>query len=224
MITIFFRTIIIYFILVFSLRVMGKRQIGELQVSEFIITLMLSEISVSPIINRSTPVLNAAVPVLLLLSLEVIISNLMMKNNKLKRLLYGSPEILIRNGKIIQSAMKKHRIEIDELLSELRQKGYPCISDINYVILEENGKMSVFPKAGKMPATPEDLSVKSKEYGIGHLIILDGSVMSKNLPLAGWSEKRLNKTLSQKSLSPKDIFLMTVDDGGRVTIILKEKQ
>lgn len=224
MLTIFLRTIIIYFVLVLSIRLMGKRQIGELQVSEFIIALMLSEIAVYPITSRTSPLIHSIVAILLLLSIEVIISFILLKSNKLKRVFYGSPAILIRNGVLIQSELKKNRIEIDEIMSELRQKGYSDISKIAYAILEENGKMSVFPSASIAPATPSDLGIDVQDPGIAHVCILDGTVISSGLDLIKWTEKRLMKELKKRNLSLSDIFLMTVDDVGGINIILKEKK
>lgn len=222
MLTIFFRTIILYFILVFSVRLMGKRQIGELQVSEFIITLLLSEIASAPVTNRAIPLLHAVTSILLLLAVEVIISFLLLKSNRLKRLFYGSPTILICRGKLIQKALKDNRVELDELLSELRQKGFSDPADVDYAILEENGQLSVFPKAEKAPVTPADLSLQPKESGIAHVCILDGTVLGKNLGLCGWDEKRLAAELKRRKLRLRDVFLLTVDDGGSVTLIKKE--
>ncbi len=224
MLTIFSRTIIIYFVLVISIRLMGKRQIGELQISEFIITLMLSEIAVAPITGKSTPLLHAIVAILLLLSIEVIISFVLIKSNKLKRMFYGSPTILIQQGKLIQAELKKNRIEIDELMSELRQKGYSDLSRIRYAILEENGKLSVFPNADESPATPKDLKLKVQDYGIAHVCILDGTVVQNNLDLLGWDEKRLRAELKLRGATLSDVFLMTVDDGSHVNLILKEEK
>ncbi len=222
MLTIFFRTIIIYFVLVLSIRLMGKRQIGELQVSEFIIALMLSEIAVYPITSRSAPLLQSIVAILLLLSIEVIISFILLKSNRLKRMFYGSPTILIRNGVVIQSELRKNRIEIDEIMSELRQKGYSDISKISYAILEENGKMSVFPFADISPATPSDLGIKASDPGIAHVCILDGTVIKSNLDLVSWSMDRLRKELDEHGAVLSDVFLMTIDDTDQVNIILKE--
>ncbi len=224
MLTICFRTIVIYFTLIISLRLMGKRQLGELQASEFIITLMLSEIAVSPIISESTPLSHALISVFLLLAIEIAVSHLLLRCNVLKRFFYGSPSIIMRKGKIDQDEMKKQRLEIDELLSELRQKGYSSLEDINYVILEENGKISVFPKAQKTPLTPDDVNISPTEYGISHLIVLDGSVIKKDLDLIGWDQYKLNKEIKKRSLEIEEIFIMTVDDSGRITVIPKNKK
>lgn len=224
MLTIFFRTLITYFVLVFSVRLMGKRQIGELQVSEFIVALMLSEIAAAPITSRTMPLLYAIVPILLLLSVEVIVSYILLKSNTLKRLFYGSPTILIKRGKLLQPELSKNRIELDELMSELRQKGFSDPSDVYYAVLEENGKLSVFPTAGKSPATAEDLELDTTENGLAHVCVIDGKTIKKNLRNAGWDEARLFAELGRHGVELEDVFLMTVNDTGKVTLIKKEKK
>ena len=224
MLTIIIRTIIIYFVLVFSVRLMGKRQIGELQVSDFIVTIMLSEIAATPITTKNLPLLHAVVPIVLLLGVEFAISSLLLKFNKLKRLFYGSPSILICKGELIQKELKKNRIELDELLSELRQKGCSDISDVNYAILEENGKLSVFPYTKESAVTPSELSINVTENGIAHACVIDGQVIYHNLTIVGWTQKRLEKELSKRKLKLADVFLLTVNDTEEITIIEKEKK
>lgn len=222
MLILYIRTIIIYFALLLTLRFMGKRQIGELRVSELIITLLLSEIAVQPITDRNKPLLYAIIPILLLLSTEVIVSYLLLKSNFFKKLFYGSPTILIKRGKILQDELKKNRIEADELISELRQKGYSALDEIYYVVLEENGKLSVFPKIKNAPVTADDLNLSPDEKGIDHLIIIDGYVLRSRMPEIGWDERRLQDEIKRSGLTLKDIFIMTADDSGNVTCIKKE--
>ncbi|MBQ8333291.1 MAG: DUF421 domain-containing protein [Clostridia bacterium] len=224
MLIIVIHTIIIYFTLILAMRIMGKRQLGELQASEFIIAVMLSEIATTPITSPDFPLLHAIVPIAVLITLEILISALLIRSNALKRLFYGKPAILINRGTLDITAMKKNRIELDELLSELRQKGFSDVSHINYAILEENGKLSVFPKVEKAPLTPEDMQITTHDDGIAHLLILDGTIIAHNLTAAGWSRKRLDSELKKRHTDPEDVFLLTADDGGHVTFILKERK
>ena len=224
MLKIIIHTVIIYYAMVLSMRLMGKRQLGELQASDIIITMMLSEIATAPITNPQTPIHHALVPIGILIGIEILMSYLLLKSHKLKRLFYGTPTIIINRGKLIQKEMKKNRLEIDELMSELRQKGYSDISDINYAILEENGKLSVFPYADKSPASAEDLNLSVTECGIAHVCVIDGKTIRHNLALVGWDENRLQKELKKKKLIIKDVFLLTVDDSNNITIIKKEEK
>jgi len=224
MLKIILHTVIIYYAMVLSMRIMGKRQLGELQASDIIITMMLSEIATAPITNPQIPIHHALVPIGILIAIEVAMSFLLLKSHQLKRLFYGSPTIIINRGKLMQKERKKNRLEIDELISELRQKGYSDISDINYAILEENGKLSVFPYADKAPSTPADIGITPLERGVAHVCVIDGKVIVHNLALAGWNDKRLSNELKKRKLSLSDVFLLTVDDKESVTIIKKEEK
>ncbi len=222
MLTIVLRTVLIYLLLFVVLRLMGKRQIGELQTSEFVITVLLSEIASAPITNDSIPLLHAVVPILILLVTEILISLALLRFNCLKKIFYGKPSVLICRGTIDVKELRRNRMEIDELLSALRQQGYSDVSDIRYAILEENGALSVFPNAARSFLTPSDLALSPEERGLAHLLLLDGRLISENLALSGWTEDRLDKELRQRGLSRKDVFLFSADDTGAVNCVKKE--
>ena len=221
MTTIIIRTIILYFTLIVSMRFMGKRQIGEVQLSEFIITIMLSEIAATPILDNKIPLLHAVTAIVLLLSIELLVSYLLIKSSRLKRLVCGTPSILIQQGKLNQNELRKNRVDIEELFSELRQKGYSSIADINYAILEENGQLSVFPYAEKSPATANDLSLSPEETGIDHLCVADGKILEDSLSLTNWTEEQLQKELRRRNLRLSDIFILTINDKNDLHIIQK---
>jgi len=221
MTTIIIRTILLYLTLIITMRFMGKRQIGEVQISEFIITIMLSEIAATPILDHSVPLLHAITAIVLLLSVELLVSFLLIKTSWLKRLICGTPSILIRRGELIQKELKKNRVDIAELFSELRQKGYSALSEINYAILEENGQLSVFPYTANAPATPEILSVTPDETGIDHLCVADGKILEDSLRLIGWTKEQLEKEIRKRHLRLTDIFILTINDKNELRLIKK---
>lgn len=223
MATVFVRTIIIYLLFITTIRLMGKRQVGELQISELIITFMLSELAVNPIQDISIPITYAVIPLLLLLTVEVILSFWVTKSKIVKKLFFGNPSIIIKNGILNQKELSKLRIGINELLSELRLKGFADISDIEYAIIEQNGKLSVFPKIEKQPVTLEDLEIKKKESGISLPLVIDGSIDLSNLQNLNRSEKWLNSYLARHKLQIKDIFLLSCDNSGKISIVMKEE-
>jgi len=204
------------------MRLMGKRQIGEMQASELIITLLLSELAVGPITNKNLPIVHAIIPIFLLLSLEVITSFALTKSNLLKKLLYGAPTILIIDGEVNIKALIDNRIEIDELMSELRQKNAPDISSVKYAILEDNGKLSVFLKAEKSPPTGENLNITPVDGGIAHEIIIDGEIVEENLTLMGKDRQWLNNQLEGNNANLKEVFLFTLNDADETFIIRRE--
>ena len=222
MVSVFFRTILIYFFLLFAMRVMGKRQIGELQISELIVTFMLSELAVNPISNPSMPLLHAVVPILLLLSIEVILSYWMTKSNRMKRILSGEPAVVICRGEMDQKVMAENRLEVEELLAELRQNGIGEPGDVEYAILEENGKLSVFPKAGCGAMTYREMQNGLGNCGIAHAVIIDGEIIVRQMELAGKDERWIKQMLAERHLNLEDVFLLTVNDCGAVYLICRE--
>lgn len=210
MAAIFFRTIIIYCLLSVLIKLMGKRQIGELEVSELISTLLISEIASLPIADSDIPLLNAVIPILLIVSVEIILSALKNKSEKLKKFVDGVPTFLIYRGKLRQYELRENRISVNELISELRQQGVGDISDVYYALLEPNGKISILEKGEK--------------ENLAHSIIIDTEADLVALKSLGYDETWLKKTLDKNRVKKKDVFLMTLDDTGAVNIILKEEK
>ncbi|MBQ6263713.1 MAG: DUF421 domain-containing protein [Clostridia bacterium] len=223
MVTVFLRTVFIFFVLIVSMRIMGKRQVGELQISELVVTFMLSELAVLPIADRAVPVSHALVPILTLLSAEVILSFLETKSNKLKKLLGGEPATLIRRGKLDADELARHRIELEELLAEMRLCGVFDIADAEYAILEENGRISVKPKADKVPATAADAGIAVAERGVARALIVDGELNEKTLRASGFGNEAIGDAIAESGTVQKSVFLMTADDGGNYTVYIKEE-
>ena len=158
MTTIFIRTVIIYVVLLTSMRLMGKRQIGELEISDLITTLLVSEIASLPLTDTSIPVSHAIIPIILLLTFEVISSTLLMKIPPIKKFISTRPTTLIDNGRLCPEQMKKVRLTVDELMSEIRQNGISDIDEVQYAILEQNGKISVIQKPEFRPPSARDMN------------------------------------------------------------------
>ena len=207
------RTLIIYILLILSLRATGKRQIGELSISELVSTFLISELAANPISNQEVPLSFAVVPILLIMSLEIVISFSATRLKCCKKIFLGSPSILIRQGQLQPRELSRARMSLEELLCELRQNNITAIEDVSYAILEMNGKLSVIPKADKAPLTPKDMQLTVTDSGIAHALIVDG---------AGRTERWLDAQIKKACLAPKDIFLLTVDDTGHVYIIKRK--
>lgn len=209
MATIFVRTIIIYLIFIVSIRLLGKRQVGELEVSELVITFMLSELATVPIQNPSIPLSYVIIPIVILIAGEIISSFLITKSRLLKKLVLGNPSYIIKKGKLNQHELSRLRMGISELLYELRLKDVGDISNVEYAILEENGKLSVFEK------DKEPLSLA---------LITDGAINKSNLDIINKEEKWLISYLKKHKIELENVFLLTSNDEGTINIIMKEKE
>lgn len=218
MLQIIIRTLIIYITLLIVMRIMGKRQLGELELSELITTLLFSEIATTPITNPERRLIDAIVPIGIIALLEIILSIIMMKIPTLKRILTSGPSVVIQKGRINKKEMLKARITIDELISQIRQSGTYDLSEVDYAILEENGKMTVVPKAKFRTPTIKDMKIKTEDSGVMHIIIADGKINKYNLELIRRNQKWLESLLSKQGLKPRDVFCMTVDDAESIFI------
>ena len=223
LVTIIVRTSIIYIILVIAMRLMGKRQIGELEVSELVITLLVSEVASLPITDTDIPLSHALVPIITLLFFEVSLSMLAVTFPRIKNLLTARPTALIYNGKLIISAMKASRITADELVAELRQQGIADIDEVLYAILEQNGKITVVQKARFKTPTVEQLNIKANESGISHIVIEKGTANDHGLSALGLDREALARILKYKNVEQKDVYLMMINDGGNINIILRSE-
>ncbi len=225
MITIFMRTIIIYILLLAVIRLMGKRQIGELEVSELVTTLLLSELASQPISDSNIPLMNAVVPILVLMTAEVILSYILTKSKTAKKILNGTPSILVNKGILDQKELNKSRISVEELMGELRLKDISDLSAVNYAILEQNGQISVIPKTGEKSASIADLKLQVPEKGIAHALVVDGEISDYNLKILGKNREYISRLMKKNSITDiKDIFLLTVDDMETINIIRKDKK
>ncbi len=222
MTTILIRTLIIYTSLLLIMRFMGKRQLGELEISELVTAFLLSEVASLPITNQDIPLAYALIPILVIMSLEVLLSGLLLKVPLLKRILTVRPAILVRDGKPDRRAMRNMRISSEELIAQLRQKEVTDMNDLAYAILEPNGQISVVLKATRRQPTTRELGVNAAEVGIMHLIISDGQINECNLTLAGKDKAWLNSLLTAHKMTVKDVFMLMVDDANTVRIIPRE--
>lgn len=223
MLTILFRTIIIYILLFIAMRLMGKRQIGELEISDLVTTFLISEIASLPITEPELPLAHAIIPIVLLLGLEVIISMLISRFPKFK-FLTSRPSTLIRDGVICQKAMLDARLSFDELFSELRNQGIDDISKIKYAILEQNGRITVIEKARYRQVSADDIGLSVNESGLFHIIIEHGCINRHGINRVGIHESSLCNELSRMGFCVSDIYLMMINDAGERRIIPKEKK
>jgi uncharacterized membrane protein YcaP (DUF421 family) len=142
------RTALSYFLLLAMVRLMGKRQIGELQMTEFISAVMLSEAAVFPITDRDIPLLYGLLPLIVISSIEVILALLCRKYTPVRHLLEGKPILLVENGQYKEENLTRTRISREEVDSQIRVFGLENVSQVEKVILEPTGQMSVLPKGG----------------------------------------------------------------------------
>ena len=202
---------------------MGKRQVGELEPSELVLSLIIADLASVPMQDYGIPLLTGVVPILTLLSLTMILSVLTMKSVRFRALLCGRPSIVIQNGSLDQREMARNRLTLDELLEELRGKGYTDLSAVKYAILETNGQLSVLPYANQKPPAAQDLKVTVSELGLPRVLVSDGRLMEHNLKALGHDRPWLDKQLAQRGCRDlSSVFLLLADEADGIYLAKKE--
>ena len=222
MISTVLRTIILYIMVTLAIRLMGKRQIGDMQPNELVITLLISEIAAIPLQDSQQPIFVGVAAILVLVFIEIIISILSMKSFYIRRLLNGRSVVIIKNGTIDQNAMRNVRMTVIDLIELLRDKDVFDISDVAFAVLEVNGNLSVLLKKDIQPVTPKDIELNVNETKLPLPVISDGKIIYESLKSLQITPQKLNKMLKHHKVSPKEIFLMTLDRDGNQTIINKD--
>ena len=220
---IFVRTVILYFAILISMRIMGKRQLGEMEISEFIVAALIADLAATPLQDIGIPLLNGLVPIIIMFCFEIIIAGLNMRSVKLRKLTYGRPEIIIRDGRIIREAMHKNRFTLDELMQELRAQGLTDTDQVEYAVLETNGQLSIILKSGDQPATASQMGVDADDVSYAHIIINEGRILDNNLKLLGRDRRWLANELKRQNLrSADEVYILTLSENGSVFCQAKE--
>ncbi len=223
MLIIFLRALILYVLVIFSVRLMGKRQIGELQPSELVITILVSNIATLPIEDINLPILTGIIPIISLVCFDVIMSAVTLKSKKVRKIVSGSPRIIVINGTIDQRAMKQLRYSLDDLMESLREQGIFDVTEVQYAIVETTGKVSVLQKKDYQPLTLDITENKnSASQNPPQVIIDDGVIIKKALNVLNLNDKWLNGILNKNKVKAKDVFLLSSDEDKNYTLIKKE--
>lgn len=209
------RTVILYFMALVVIRLMGKRQIGQLQPFEIVITVMISDLAAMPMQDNRIPLAFSAIPMIVLVILQILSSTAQLKSEKARELLSGKPTIIIEHGRIDMDALKEERININDLLEELRLKNFYNIKEIEYAILETSGQLSIIPKTNLTFATKEDLKIPTTQDSLPITLILDGKINTFNLNLINKDLEWLAGQLKRNNVTkPKDVYLAILDSNG----------
>ena len=209
------RTVILYLLLTAAVRIMGKRQIGELQPSELVVTLLLSDLAAVPMQENGLPLLNGVLPILVLVALELILSGLMLKFPAVGRLIGGTPQAVIRDGKINVAVMRRLRMTVDDLTEALRQQSIFDLSHVQYAIVETGGQISAYLYPRHQPATAADTGAEKPDEGIPIVVISDGQLCDWGLQLCGLSEAQVDDILRRHRCTQQDVFLLTATKTGQ---------
>lgn len=222
MLIVVIRALLLYMLMIFSLRLMGKRQLGELQPSELCITILISNIASIPIEDPTIPMTWGAIPILVLVGFELIVSYVALEKRTLRKLMSGSPVVIISDGTIHQGALKSLRFSIDDLMESLREQNVFDIRDVDYAVVETSGSVSVLQKYQAQSITPSMLGLPTGNSSPAIVLINNGAVVPETFCCCNLTSQWLAQTLEKEQIQCNDIFLMTVNKQHEYHIVPKQ--
>ncbi len=193
-IVVLYRTLVFYILITIIYRFMGKREVGQLGIVDLIVSILVAELAAMSIDNHEESIFLSILPIILLLVIQVIMSYVSLKSSKVRNLFDGNPSVIINRGKLKFKEMVKQRYNIEDLLTQLREKNIRTIEEVDFAILETSGKLSVFKKDSNLFG----------EYPLP--VILDGKIDYDTLHQIDKSSTWLNRQIRNENLTIQDIF------------------
>ena len=220
------RTSVLYVLIIFGMRLMGKRQLAELQPSELVVAILISNIATLPFEDTQLPLFVGVIPILVLITLDVIVSVLSLKFKTFRKIVSGNPMIIIKDGIIDQKAMKDIRFSIDDLMAQLRDKDVFDIDDVAFAVVETTGTLSVYKKYQAQNITTQMLGLEpTKNTQLPPpILISDGDIVPDALNYCKIEEKWLLNLLKSKKIKVTDVFLMTCNPDNDYVIVKKDEK
>lgn len=217
-----FRTILILIILFFITKMMGKKQISELNFFDYVVGITIGSIAADISLDIEKNMIAGIAALFIYGFISYIISFVSIKSILARRFFIGVPTVLVEKGKIIESGLKKSKIDVNDLLMEARENGYFNLDEIDYALMEVNGNISFLPKEKEKPVTKKDMKIKCNNEGLTVNAIIDSKYMANNMKAINKDKEWLDHELKVNGYNNYDnILLATIDNNYKVTIYEK---
>ncbi len=208
---------------VFITRLVGKSQAGELSVTDWVKIVIIGSIAASLATHLSEPAGYYLFGLFLFMVLTIASQWAGLKYRPLHKLLDSEPTVVVHNGNILEANMRKMRYTVDDLTSQLRQRGAFNIADVEYAIAEPNGRLSVLLKSQAAPVTPEDINLPAPYRGVPAELVVDGVIIKQNLKQNNLDENWLLGELQKQGVqSLKEVFYASLDNEGSLFVDKKQ--
>ncbi len=195
-------------------KLLGKKQIAQLEFIDYTVGISLGSIAAEMATNTETPFYYFLIAMTIFFALALLVAIVGRKCTFLKRVLKGKPITLVYEGKINYKELKKSKIDVNDLLSMLREKGFFDITDVAYAVFEPSGELSVMPVGAQKPLVMEDLDKsKIRKASLSNVLIVDGDISYSGLSEIDKDEQWLFDRLKVKSKDDlKNIILAVYDE------------
>lgn len=213
------RAIIGFFSLLIFTRVIGKEQISQLNFFDYVLGITIGSIAATVTTDLSSRAWPHWVGLLVWAVLGYLMEIITLKSRNAAKYLEGEPAIIIKDGKIMEKALKQEKYRVSDILSLLRNEGIFDINEVRYAIIEPNGRLSVMKKPEYQPLTPKDINIQVADQSLSAVVIYDGRVVEESLSLIKQDKTWLMEQLSKRGIKKiSEVFLATIDSSGKFYI------
>lgn len=188
--TMVLKTFILYSFIVIVYRIMGKKEVGKLSIIDLIVSILIAELAAISIEEGDRSIFTSIIPIVVLVVIQLVVSYISLKSVKLRKIIDGNPTVIIKDGKLNFKEMEKLRYTLDDLFAQLREQGIKSIEEVNYAVLENNGKLSIFES--------------SKDYPLP--IIVDGNIDYLVLRDLKKDDNWVKKILKEHDITLDNVF------------------
>lgn len=214
------RSTIAFFALLLLIRLIGRQQVAQLTFFDYVVGITIGSMASTLSIQINENMTATLAGMIIWTILPIAVAVLGVRNARIQKLVVGEPSVVIKNGKIIEENLKKSRIPISELLSELRTQGVFSVEDVEFALFEAGGKLSVQKKSQKQPLTPSDLNLPTQYEGLPTVLIMDGVVQEKALKSINLTKAWLYHQLGKENIKDTEVSLAQLDTKGNLYVDL----
>ena len=197
--------------LFFLTKIIKKKQVSQFSLFDYVIGISIGNFAAEMALNLDSDYMHGTIAVIVFGIVAYLVSFITLKNLKLRRFFIGDPTIIIEDGKILYKNLKKTKFDINDLLEECRINGYFDISQIDYALMEANGKISFLAKPDYQTPTNKDLKINKQKTGLCANLIIDGEIIYESLKIMHKDKKWLMHEVNIKGYKLEDIILATLD-------------
>ncbi|PZD95155.1 hypothetical protein DNH61_14675 [Paenibacillus sambharensis] len=198
-------------------RILGKQTLSNMTFHDFVAAIILGAISANLAFNGKIQVTHFLISIGVFTGVSYLLSKLAVKSRKIRKVISGAPTVLIENGKILEGNMKKNKYTLDALNEMLREKVIYDINEVEYVILESNGRISVMRKKEYKTVTLKDLNmIVPGEQRFPVELIMDGQAINENMSHAGVSMEKLVDDVKKRGRSLEEVFYAVRSTDGAI--------
>lgn len=214
-------SIVILFIVT---KIIGKKQVSQLSLFDYVVGISIGNFIAEMVLNKEVQYMDGVVAMFVFGIFSYVVSLVTMKSINIRRFIIGVPTIIIEDGKIIESGLRKTNIDINDFLEQCRLQGYFNVDDISYAIMEASGDISILPKSNATPVVQKDLKIKSNKATITANIIVDGKFLNKNIKGCNLTINQIRDELRKQGYKSEDEILLGVYTDNKMSFYKKDIQ